>query len=99
MIKRRDFVGAAGAVVATCFLPAFVRPEFAYAQDSSAAGSTGLAPPPRDGLGANHNYWVYNGGDPIKDLSVEIDFTEDFVAEAGFSIQLNGWSPANARCT
>jgi hypothetical protein len=32
-------------------------------------------------------------------LTVDIDFTEDFVAEAGFSIQLNGWSPTNARCT
>jgi hypothetical protein len=99
MIKRRDFVGAVGTVVAAQFLPEFVLPEFAHAQNSPAAGSTGVAPPPHDGLGANHNYWVYGGGDPIKDLSVEVDFTEDFVAQAGFSIQLNGWSPTNARCT
>jgi len=79
----------------------------AFAQNVPAAGSTdasqtsraGLVPPPHGGLGANHNYFIYSGGDPIKGLSVEIDFTEDFVAEAGFSIQLNGWSPTSAGCT
>jgi hypothetical protein len=79
-------------------------PGASLAQDVPAAGTpetsrAGLVPAPPGGLEANHNYFIYNGGDPIKDLAVEIDFTEDLVAQAGFSIQLNGWSPANAHST
>ena len=89
MVKRRDFVGEVGAIVATHFLP-----EFAFAETLPAAN---LVPPPRGGLHANYNYYLYAGGNPITDLSVEVHLTEDLVAEAGFSIQLNGWSPTNAR--
>ena len=78
-----------GAIVATHFLP-----EFAFAETLPAAN---LVPPPRGGLHANYNYYLYAGGNPITDLSVEVHLTEDLVAEAGFSIQLNGWSPTNAR--
>lgn len=96
MIKRRDFVGGVGAVAAVQLLPAA-----AFSETSTAAGPNetgGLVPPPPGGLQSNVNYWMYSGGKPITDLTVEIDFTEDFSAETGFSLQLNGWSPANARC-
>jgi hypothetical protein len=102
MLKRRDFIGGAGAAVATQFLyrAALAQNPPAGAKAGPAQSSpTGSAPTPHDGLGANNNYWLYAGGEPLKDLVVEIELTEDFVAENGISFQLNGWSPKDARCT
>src|SRR3984957_19926594 len=99
MVKRRDFVGGVGAVVAPQLLPGFSPAQSLPAAGTLETSPAGLVPAPPGGLEANHNYFIYNGGDPIKDLAVEIDFTEDLVAQAGFSIQLNGWSPANAHST
>ncbi len=54
--------------------------------------------PPSGGLGSNSNYFLASDGNPVTDLSVIIDITEDMVADFGLSFQLNGWSPPGANC-
>jgi hypothetical protein len=57
-------------------------------------------PPPPLGLGGFSNYYLYSNCNPIVDLSVTIDVTEDIVCEStstppkGFGFQLNAYSPA-----
>jgi hypothetical protein len=65
----------------------------------------GNVPAPAKGLGSNSNYYLAhlnpgNASDcnPVTDLSVIIEITEAIVAEYGFSIQLNGYSPPGADC-
>jgi hypothetical protein len=102
MVKRRDFVKGVSAVAASQLSPGVAFAAKLPAAGTSEAAETAIAgfvPPPPDGLRGNHNYYFYNDGNPITDLALEINFTEDFVAQAGFSIQLNGWSPSNARST
>jgi hypothetical protein len=53
-----------------------------------------MVPPPRAGLGSNHNYYLYNAGKPIHGLVVTVEITKDIVCdEIGFHIQLNANSP------
>jgi hypothetical protein len=53
-----------------------------------------MVPPPRAGLGSNHNYYLYNGGKPIHGLVVTVEITKDIVCdEIGFHVQLNANSP------
>ena len=99
MIKRREFVAAAGAIVAAHALPELSFAQATPAVPNDAAANAALVPPPRGGLRANYNYYMYSEGKPITDLSVEVDFAEDFISEGGFSIQLNGWAPTNAHST
>jgi hypothetical protein len=59
-----------------------------------------IEPVPPTGLGSNSNYILSSGIDdkPITGLSVTVDVTEDIVANIGFSVQLNAYSPTNATC-
>ncbi len=93
MVKRRDFVTGAGAVVANC-----VSSRFAFSQATHAVENRRPVPPPGGGLTGNSNYFFYSGGNPIAGLSVILDVTKDIVAPFGLSIQLNAYSPANASC-
>jgi hypothetical protein len=45
-------------------------------------------------LTSNNNYLLFNGCNPILDLSVTLQVTEDLVATNGFSFQLNAYNPA-----
>ena len=56
-------------------------------------------PAPAGGLGSNSNYILYSNCNPLINLSVTIDVTEDIVCESasgpviGFGFQLNAYSP------
>jgi hypothetical protein len=77
--KRSCIALALGTALAAFALPAL-------------AGQT--APPPKAGLGSNHNYYLYNDGRPILGLVVELKFTKDVVCDdLGFHVQLNANSP------
>jgi len=58
-------------------------------------------PAPVWGLGSNSNYILYSNCNPLINLSVTIDVTEDIVSESasgpviGFGFQLNAYSPPN----
>jgi hypothetical protein len=58
-------------------------------------------PAPAAGLGSNSNYILYSNCNPLINLSVTIDVTEDIVCESssgsyiGFGFQLNAYSPPN----
>jgi hypothetical protein len=69
-----------------------------------------VPPPPLTGLMGSSNYLLYSDCNPVLDLSVTIDVTEDIVCESasgasingnpaaetlGFGFQLNGYSPPN----
>jgi len=56
----------------------------------------GSVPAPSGGLKGNSNYCLYSGCNPITDLSVMIEVTENIVAGGGFSFQLNCNSPLGA---
>jgi hypothetical protein len=106
MVKRRDFIGGIATVAAAQLAPAFIQRELAFAQTPPEAGpppsngvSNGLVAPPGGGLTGNRNYYLYAGGAPIKDLALEVEVTEDFVADGGFSLQLNAWGPTGANST
>lgn len=59
----------------------------------------GTVPDPSGGLAGNSNYFLWNAtGNPITDLSVIIQISEDIVAPYGFSFQLNCYSPTGANC-
>ena len=45
-------------------------------------------------LGSSTNYFLFNGCNPVLELSVSLQITEDMVAEQGFSFQLNAYNPA-----
>jgi len=55
-------------------------------------------PPPAGGFGSDHNYFLYSYCNPIKNLIVTIEVTQNIVGNIGCSFQLNGYSPANASC-
>jgi hypothetical protein len=57
--------------------------------------SAALIPPPGAGLASNFNYYLHDNGSIIKDLLVTIDIEQDLVLSnaAGWTIQLNGYSP------
>jgi hypothetical protein len=59
-------------------------------------GITGqdLALTPSNGLGSNSNYQFYNDCNPILDLQVRIEVTQDLIGSDGFSFQLNSYPPA-----
>ena len=65
----------------------------------SVSGSAVSAP--QSGLGSNSNYILYNNCNPILDLTVTIDVTQDIVCQSasgstkGFGFQLNAYSPKN----
>jgi hypothetical protein len=50
--------------------------------------------PPSSGLGSNSNYFLSAGGEPIIDLEVTIDITEELTSNIGYGFQLNAYSPA-----
>jgi hypothetical protein len=54
-----------------------------------------LIPPPEVGLKSNFNYYLHDNGSIIHDLLATIDIKEDLVLSnaAGWTIQLNGYSP------
>jgi hypothetical protein len=62
-------------------------------------GQLATAPAPSAGLGSNSNYILSSNCNPILDLSVTINVTEDIVCKSssgstpGFSFQLNAYSP------
>jgi len=51
---------------------------------------------PSGGLKGNSNYVLYSECNPVTDLSVTIEITQNIVGEGGFSFQLNGNSPVGA---
>ncbi len=59
----------------------------------SLPGLTGddLSIPPATGLGSSSNYLMTSDCNPILDLVVTIDITEDLTSDSGFSIQLNAY--------
>jgi hypothetical protein len=86
MLKRREFVRGSGLVLATsAFTPFAVR---AFAQAA--------APPPN--FSSNRNYFIWGGGQPIVGLVVTVDVTEDMVAPAAMSMQLNCSGMATDDC-
>jgi len=64
----------------------------------------GPAAGPPFGLGSNSNYYLSSNCDPLLDVSVIIDVTEDIVCQSvskstlGFSFQLNAYSPQGDLC-
>src|SRR5271165_3708483 len=72
-------------------------------QNLGMSGSPGSVnpsvPAPAGGLGSNSNYILYSNCNPLINLSVTIDVTEDIVCESasgpviGFGFQLNAYSP------
>lgn len=44
--------------------------------------ATPTVPPPPSGLGSNSNYYLYSGCNPIVDLTVTINVTEDIVCQS-----------------
>ena len=75
--------------------------QLANLQISASPGCVVAAPPPASGLGSNSNYLLYSNCNPLINLSVTIDVTEDIVSESasgpviGFGFQLNAYSPPN----
>lgn len=69
--------------------------------DHSVAALAHPVPPPGSGLGSNSNYILCSNCNPLINLSVEIDVTQDVVWQSssgsltGFGFQLNGYSPTN----
>jgi hypothetical protein len=72
-----------------------------WSTQKSLPGNTGqdVAPTPESGLGDNSNYWLYSDCNPITDLKVTIEVTQDMIYESttkgtgkGFSFQLNAFS-------
>jgi hypothetical protein len=67
------------------------------------AGS-GPVPAPAAGLGSNSNYILSSNCNPLIDLTVAIEITEDIVWQSadgptdGFGFQLNAYSPQNETC-
>lgn len=64
----------------------------------------GPAGGPPFGLGSNSNYYLFSNCDPLRDVSVIIDVTEDIVCQSvskstlGFSFQLNAYSRLGDLC-
>ena len=57
---------------------------------SAAPAFAGPEPAPKNGLRSNSNYYLYNGGKPIRGLVVKVKLTQDVVCDnLGFHIQLN----------
>jgi hypothetical protein len=60
-------------------------------------------PPPHNGLGSNSNYILSSDCNPLINLSVTIDVTQDIVVQSssgsllGFGFQLNAYSPKNEK--
>jgi hypothetical protein len=74
--------------------PAAAKPENHPSTGYLGELTDAMVPPPRAGLGSNHNYYLYNGGKPIHGLVVTVEVTKDIVCdEIGFHIQLNANSP------
>jgi hypothetical protein len=82
-----------------------------WSTQATLPGNTGqdMAAEPEGGLMGNSNYMIYSNCNPLKNLAVTIAVTEDIVcgsatypsgasAPKGLSFQLNGYSPAGARC-
>ena len=72
-----------------------------WSSQSRGPGNTGQdewAPTPSGGLRAESNYVLNSNCNPIKDLSVTIEITQDLVGIGGVSIQLNCNSPQNKKC-
>lgn len=84
------------AVPAALSMPSPARAEPANAKSTGYLGelTDEMVPPPRAGLGSNHNYYLYNGGKPIHGLVVTVEVTKDIICDdIGFHIQLNAYSP------
>ncbi len=56
----------------------------------------GNVAPPSGGLASNSNYFLYAGGNPMQNISVTVDLTQDLLTNIGFAFQLNAYSPAGA---
>jgi hypothetical protein len=85
MITRRDFAKGAAFIVAGSLAPL-----------RAFAGE--MAPPPGAGLKSNHNYYLYNDGNPILGLVVTIELTKDIVCDdIGFHVQLNANAPLGSQ--
>jgi hypothetical protein len=62
------------------------------------ASAEEMAPPPGAGLKSNHNYYLYNDGNPILGLVVKVELTKDVVCDdIGFHAQLNANSPLGSQ--
>jgi len=86
-VRRKKFAVASilGAVLMAFCLP-------------PAAAET--VPPPHDGLGSNHNYYLYHDGKPIMGLTVTVEIIKDIVCDdIGFHLQLNANSPLDVKPT
>jgi hypothetical protein len=82
---------ALAGTASTCILAVVL---IAAALAPAAAQSV---PAPKDGLGSNHNYYLYNDGKPIRGLVVTVELTRDVVCDAiGFHVQLNAGSPTDS---
>jgi hypothetical protein len=65
---------------------------------SPSTSAEEMAPPPGAGLKSNHNYYLYNDGQPILGLVVTIELTQDVVCDdIGFHVQLNANSPLGSQ--
>lgn len=72
-----------------------------WSSQSRVPGDTGqdeMAPVPSGGLRSDYNYVFNSNCNPIKNLSVTIEITQDLVGSTGFSIQLNAYSQLNKKC-
>ena len=91
----------AGAPQAASAPAAYVTPD-GTARVIYAGGSP--APAPASGLGSNSNYILYSDCNPLIDVSVTIEVTEDMVWQSasgptdGFGFQLNAYSPQADLC-
>ena len=56
----------------------------------------GNVAPPSGGLASNSNYFLYAGGNPMQNISVTVELTQELLTNIGFGLQLNAYSPAGA---
>ena len=90
MAKRREFIQSVGAAGIGSLLPIGVL--------AGGPGPVALVVPPPKNFSSNHNYFIYAGGNPMTDVVVTVETTEEILALNGMSMQLNCYSPANADC-
>jgi len=88
MVLRREFLQGVAGLVAAAASPRVAWGAQPRPQDGHASGE----------FSSKHNYFIYAGGEPIRELVVTIEVTEDIVVPHGLSLQLNGYAQKGARC-
>jgi hypothetical protein len=54
----------------------------------------GTVAPPKNGLASNYNYFLHSNCEPVTELTVTIQVSENIASNIGFSIQLQAMTPS-----